>query len=167
VRTASPNANSHPIWDGYVAFRDQYEAAPQTHLRRAEFHTPVATRWRVSEILKEQPMFQSKIRYLAAVATGLLAANAHAGALTQTHDTAPSRTVSFADLDLTTQQGIATLHRRIVSAARQVCPMPDTMNLGQVIRARTCQNEAIERAVRAVGNPMLADQVAGRETFPR
>jgi UrcA family protein len=112
-------------------------------------------------------MFQFKIRYLAAAATGLLAASAHAGTLTPTHDSAPSRTVSFADLDLTTQQGVVTLHRRIVNAARQVCPMPDTMNLGQVMRARTCQNQAVARAVRAVGNPMLADQAAAREAFPR
>jgi UrcA family protein len=114
-------------------------------------------------------MFQSKIGYLAAlaaVATGLLAATANAGTPSQTNDTAPSLTVRYGDLDLTTQRGVASLHHRIVNAARQVCPLPDSMNLAQLARARACQNQAIERAERAVGAPMLADQSATRETLP-
>jgi UrcA family protein len=111
-------------------------------------------------------MFKSKIRYLAAVATGLLAAGANAGTLSQTSDMVPSRTVRFADLDLTTQQGVATLHRRIADAARAVCPQPDTTNLSQLAVAHACQNQAIDRAVRAVGNPMLATLATGRQTIP-
>jgi UrcA family protein len=108
-------------------------------------------------------MFKSKIRYLAAVATGLLAASANAGALTQISDAAPSRTVWFGDLDLTAPQGIATLHHRIVEAARAVCPQPDITNLSRVALARACQNQAIDRAVRAVGNPMLANMAVSRQ----
>jgi UrcA family protein len=107
-------------------------------------------------------MFQSKIRYLAAVATAVLAVAANAGTPTQMNGSVPSLTVRYDDLDLTTQQGIAILHRRIRYAASQVCPLTVSADLGQIARAHACQNQAIERAERAVGNPMLADQAADR-----
>ena len=108
-------------------------------------------------------MFKSKIRHLAALATALLVATAaNADALTQSSDAPPSRTVKFGDLDLTTQQGIATLHHRIAEAAREVCPDPDTKDLGQLVHAHACRTQAIERAVRAVGNPTLAKMAASR-----
>jgi UrcA family protein len=149
------------------AFQGRVRGVGADACRRTAFHYQVAIRRRLfHKFLKEQRMVTSKIRYLAAVATGLLAATANAGALSQMSDGAPSRVVRFGDLDLTTQKGVATLQRRIANAAREVCPQPESRDLSRMAYAHACQNQAIDRAVRAIGNPMLADRTATRQTLP-
>jgi len=68
----------------------------------------------------------------------------------------PSAVVRYGDLNLSTEQGAKTLYRRIALVARQVCPDGESRDLESLNRARTCQREAIERAVHAVHNERLA-----------
>lgn len=68
----------------------------------------------------------------------------------------PSMTVRYADLDITTEQGAHTLYRRIQSAAQAVCPSADFRDLERSAMSRSCQEQAIARAVQAVSSPRLA-----------
>jgi UrcA family protein len=75
----------------------------------------------------------------------------------------PQVAVGYSDLDLTTRDGIAVLHRRIVNAARQVCPAPKNSDLQLKTLARECRAQAIDAAVRFIGNAELAAvHAAGR-----
>lgn len=68
---------------------------------------------------------------------------------------APSRTVKYADLDLTHSQGAAVLYARIRSAARQVC-LPTYNWLSEMhTPAQECRERAIARAVDDVNAPTL------------
>lgn len=69
---------------------------------------------------------------------------------------APAVTVRTSDLNLGTPQGVQALYRRIVTAAREVCPQASAWQAESYAAARTCQSQAIERAVRAMNNPHLA-----------
>lgn len=102
-------------------------------------------------------MFGINRHCLAAIATTLVSLTAAAGESENAIDTPPSMTVKYGDLDLTTQQGISTLYHRLSIAAERVCPAVDNQNLSALRHARACQSEAIERAVRSIGNPMLAN----------
>ena len=68
----------------------------------------------------------------------------------------PSAVVRYGDLNLATEQGVKTLYRRIAFVAKQVCPDGESRGLENLNRARTCQQEAIGRAVNAVHNERLA-----------
>jgi len=71
---------------------------------------------------------------------------------------APSVTVPYGDLNLTSTQGTNALYARIVSAARQVCGAGevDIRNLRSLADERSCESSAIAQAVQAVHNPALA-----------
>ena len=69
---------------------------------------------------------------------------------------APSIRVSYNDLNLATEQGTLALYARIVSAAGKVCEVPDIRDLDRVAAANECRAQAIEHAVRDVGNERLA-----------
>jgi UrcA family protein len=92
---------------------------------------------------------------LAACLVVLGAANtAHAGIPAAD---VPSVTVRYGDLNLETAAGTQMLYARIAAAARQVCAVPsDVRDLAGLAAARTCEKEAIARAVREVNNPHLA-----------
>jgi UrcA family protein len=64
--------------------------------------------------------------------------------------------VRYSDLDLTSQDGAATLYRRIVNAARRVCPDAGARDPDLARRIRECREQAVDRAVGAVGSPRLA-----------
>jgi UrcA family protein len=64
--------------------------------------------------------------------------------------------VRYSDLDLTSQEGAATLYRRIVNAARRVCPDAGARDPDLARRIRECREQAVDRAVGAVGSPQLA-----------
>jgi UrcA family protein len=67
-------------------------------------------------------------------------------------------TVKYADLNLATDDGSRELYNRLVGAARQVCPQADTLlALNQHLQAQRCVNEAVDRAVKDVKNPKLAE----------
>jgi UrcA family protein len=62
--------------------------------------------------------------------------------------------VGYADLDLNTQAGAATLYDRIRGAARQVCGYEGQTFTDQALW-RSCFNGAISDAVATVNNPRL------------
>ena len=86
----------------------------------------------------------------------LLAAAASVTAATSAPDDVPSVTVRYADLDLTTEEGAQALYRRIRFAAQAVCPPADSLDLARLALTRSCQEQAIARAVQAVSSPRLA-----------
>ena len=93
---------------------------------------------------------------LAVIAGCIVAAAANvADAATQPSDL-PSMVVRYADLNITTEQGARSLYRRIVVAAQSVCPSADIRDLGRFAESRSCQEQAIARAVQAVSSPRLA-----------
>ena len=61
-----------------------------------------------------------------------------------------SRTVNFADLDLSNNKGVATLYHRIKSAAGQVCDSDEPTSLHTLPYVRICEEQAIDRAVKDV-----------------
>ena len=69
---------------------------------------------------------------------------------------APTASVRYDDLNLSTSSGINTLYRRISAAARQVCPEVYPRDPSFVIAAHRCQAAAVARAVSQVNNPSLA-----------
>ena len=70
--------------------------------------------------------------------------------------TSPSVRVSYHDLNLATEQGVAALYARIVSAAHEVCTARDSRSLSELAAARACEAQAIAHAVRDVNSPRLA-----------
>jgi UrcA family protein len=74
----------------------------------------------------------------------------------------PSIAVSYSALDLATDEGARNLYSRIAAAGRAVCPQADFRNLSAYARAKTCQSEAIARAVRDVRSPRLAAVYSAR-----
>ena len=69
-----------------------------------------------------------------------------------------SMRVSYADLDLSSEQGNKKLYARIVSAARQVCAADevDMRDLQAFANEQACEREAIGGAVQQVHSPKLA-----------
>jgi UrcA family protein len=65
-------------------------------------------------------------------------------------------TVSFSLGDFSTRQGTSAVYRRIVSAARTVCPGYDSPDLAAVADSRECQRQAVARAIGQIGNARLA-----------
>ncbi len=94
---------------------------------------------------------------IAAALAGCLAVAAVANA-----ESTPTVRVSYADLNLATQQGSQALYARIASAASQVCVVDDIRDLQAMAAARSCRAEAIAQAVRDVHNPELAAVYAER-----
>jgi UrcA family protein len=71
-------------------------------------------------------------------------------------DDVPTVRVHYADLDLSTEHGAATLYKRIEGAAKQVCPSANWPSARTAKLAQTCVAAAIERAVADVNSPQLA-----------
>jgi UrcA family protein len=71
-------------------------------------------------------------------------------------DDVPTVVVRYGDLDLSTQEGVQTLYKRISSAARQVCPSADPRSLRRFDDGRACRAAAIARAVSDVHSSQLA-----------
>ena len=90
--------------------------------------------------------------HAALLAVLLGAAATVAGAHTDDHPAA--RTVSFADLDLTRDAGVAALYARIRAAAHEVCGQPDLRQLGEYMTSRRCAERAIARGLRDAKAPL-------------
>ena len=104
-------------------------------------------------------------RLRAAVAFTALATCAAVGAVGSAHAAtadAPAIRVSYADLNLSTEEGSLALYARIVAAAHEVCAVDVFRDLRAVAASRTCTEQAIARAVRDVNNPTLASVYAAR-----
>jgi UrcA family protein len=85
---------------------------------------------------------------------GIMAAGA-AGAATPGNDV-PAVVVKYSDQSLATQDGVNQLYRRLMAAARQVCPDAPIRDLGAMKQVEQCRNEAVARAIRQIDNPQLA-----------
>ena len=59
---------------------------------------------------------------------------------------APSRTVTYADLELATADGQQTLEKRLRVAIRQVCGPHGKVDLAVTMRGRKCEREAAAKA---------------------
>lgn len=107
---------------------------------------------------------------LAALATALTLViatlPARAGAPTE-NGQAPQVVVRYADLDLGSDEGALTLYRRIAAAARDVCPDDRSRQLRHAQAVRACRDEAVARAISAVGSPRLAAIRAARTSRAR
>ena len=80
-----------------------------------------------------------------ALACALIASNAHAG------DEARSETVKFADLNLSSSQGVEALYGRIHAAARRVCDQP----AGEQAGIGRCMRKTESAAIGKVNVPLL------------
>jgi UrcA family protein len=58
-----------------------------------------------------------------------------------------TRRVSYADLDLMTKAGAATLDRRVERAIREVCGQASSRDIREMLREKQCRNDA-NRTVR-------------------
>jgi UrcA family protein len=77
-----------------------------------------------------------------------------AGAATPNSDV-PSVVVKFDDLTLNTDSGVSQLYRRIVFAAKRVCPDDGMRDLMAIRRVEQCRKQALDRAIRQIDNPRL------------
>jgi UrcA family protein len=78
-------------------------------------------------------------------------------------DDVPSVVVRYGDLNLQTDDGLRTLYRRLSAAAAKVCPVPSSsVDLSQVMAARSCQAAAIARATRSLSDPHLVEVILNR-----
>jgi UrcA family protein len=91
----------------------------------------------------------------AAAAFALSAALLATSALATAANEVVSRTVRFGDLDISHRAGAAVLYARIRRAAREVCDPVEPRALASLNLARTCEEQAIERAINDVGAPQL------------
>ncbi len=90
-----------------------------------------------------------------AIATSLLGSPVTAAAAQPAADV-PQITVPYSLRDLASDHGTHVLYQRIVNAARTVCPAGDSRDLDAFAASRTCQRQAVARAVAQVGSARLA-----------
>ena len=94
---------------------------------------------------------------LLALAGALMPVPALAGGLA-------TRTVLYSDLDLTKSAGITELDRRILAAARSVCPSGDSRDLVALTASKKCRSAALASAQRqthlAIANARSVQQMA-------
>ena len=89
---------------------------------------------------------------LAAMSTTMLVGVTQAAG---SGDNLPKQEVTYKDLNLSSNEGIHVLYKRIQRAANEVCGEVDARNLQGMRVKRACLNRAISQAVAAVNNPML------------
>jgi UrcA family protein len=95
-----------------------------------------------------------------------LAALALAGVASAASRNTNSVVVHFGDLDLHSQAGVASLHKRIRSAAESVCSSLDTRILGLRDAYSQCVDEAVREGVAAIANPNLSSFHATQGKHP-
>lgn len=74
----------------------------------------------------------------------------------------PTAIVKYADLDLASSGGAATLYNRIRAASEGVCSPLDHGDLGAMLRWKQCVKRAIEDAVAKVNQPALSAVYAAK-----
>ena len=68
----------------------------------------------------------------------------------------PSKTVTYADLNLKSQAGVETLYKRIRQAAYEVCQIPTgTHQIMIESEFKACKADAIDRAIAQTNVPKL------------
>jgi UrcA family protein len=70
--------------------------------------------------------------------------------------TDPSKTVSYADLNLKSSAGVDALYKRIKKAAYEVCQLPTgTHQIRIESELKACKVDAVDRAIQQANLPML------------
>jgi len=69
-----------------------------------------------------------------------------------------SVTVTFADLDLASDAGLATLQGRVQAAVKEVCARPSIRDLAAVATWRKCRADALDQAARQIAETHAAVQ---------
>jgi len=90
---------------------------------------------------------------LGAGLAGVLCAGA-ASAATAADSDLPTVVVHYSDLSLGTDSGVNQLYRRIVYAAKRVCP--DARDLSRQQQVQLCRDQAVAGAIEQIHNPRLA-----------
>ncbi len=99
--------------------------------------------------------FRAKAALLM-VAGGLGLALAGAASAAAADAEAPTLVVRYSTDSLSTHSGVQELYRRIVRAARQVCPETSIRDLRANELARACREQAVSKAIRQINNSQLA-----------
>jgi UrcA family protein len=68
----------------------------------------------------------------------------------------PSVVVKYTAQNLSTDEGVNDLYRRIMYAAKKVCPDASIRDLSALKRAEECRDQAASRAIRQIDNSQLA-----------
>ncbi|MBL8265648.1 UrcA family protein [Steroidobacter sp.] len=102
-------------------------------------------------------------RYIV-ILTAIVAqlAAGYASADTDRTDDVPKIVVSLAGLSLATPKGVDIAYDRIRSAAKIVCHVDQSRELGQAARARACFKTAVADAVAKIDRPLLSALHASR-----
>jgi UrcA family protein len=100
----------------------------------------------------------SRFKFALVVLTGSLGCALGLGAAgAATIDTdAPSLVVRYDSQSLTTDSGVQQLYRRILFAAKQVCPEESVRDLQANTRVEACRAQAVAHAIQHIGNTRLA-----------
>ncbi len=68
----------------------------------------------------------------------------------------PSKTVSYADLNLNSSAGVAALYKRITKAAYEVCQIPTgTHQIKIESELKACKADSVDRAIQQANLPSL------------
>jgi UrcA family protein len=100
-----------------------------------------------------------KVSFTAALAALMVLTAATASAA---QVVGPDVLVRYSDLDIATVAGAEKLYERILQAAAQVCPAPDSPSLSAHAALLRCRNEVVEHAVSSVGSPQVTAVFAAR-----
>jgi len=76
----------------------------------------------------------------------------------------PRAVVKYDPASLATDRGAALLFRRLVAAAREVCPQPVESQLFPSMAVQQCRAAALARAVGAIDSPRLSAVYRANET---
>ena len=89
-------------------------------------------------------------KILAATVVGLC--SLPFSAVASAADEVNSAVVNYGDLNMTTVEGLETLHRRLRHAARKVCGSQSITNVGlaRAVRNRECAEQALDYAIAKV-----------------
>lgn len=115
--------------------------------------------------VRRRPRAVTALAALGVLSSAALFAPPAVASAAQTSDEIPQTAVYYSMLDLSTDQGTHALYRRLVSAARAVCPGYDSRDLAAVAQSRACQRDAVARAVVQIGNARLASVHAHANTW--
>lgn len=101
---------------------------------------------------------------IAATMTALIGgtANADTVATVTAYDQAPTRVVAYGDLDLTAPAGMATLTRRVRSAALAVCGGNEGNDLASRSANRACRTKAQTTALKTIADRTAPTVYASR-----
>lgn len=97
--------------------------------------------------------------FLAVLAIGIVATAAHASAAGRSGDQVERTAVSYADLNLESAAGRATLQQRIDRAAASVCGPQSTRlagSVGRAVKGQECFEKARARAMSVIDKRLEA-----------